>query len=139
MTTEIRGHVTITLTTLSTLTAPTAPTAPAGCSETPRLPRRDALPEHLNYRDEGCDLFASCLSCPLPRCRYDVPGGARALLNRERDREIRRFHDEIELSVSQIATHFRISRRTVFRVLQQGRAGRRRRTTPPGPLAAGTN
>lgn len=25
------------------------------------------------YRDEGCDLFASCLTCPLHRCRYELP------------------------------------------------------------------
>ena len=42
-----------------------------------RRPRADALPEHTRYRDDGCDLFTSCLTCPLPRCRYDVPGGAR--------------------------------------------------------------
>ncbi len=102
-------------------------------------PRQDALPEHVRYRDEGCDVFDSCLRCPLPRCRYDVPGGVRALLNRERDREIRRFHNELDLSVNQIATHFRISRRTVFRVLQQGRSGRQQRALPVTPIPAGPN
>jgi hypothetical protein len=33
----------------------------------------DLLPEHVRYRDEGCELFPSCLSCPLPQCRYDGP------------------------------------------------------------------
>ena len=36
-----------------------------------RRPRADALPEALitqgRYRDDGCDLFAACLSCPLPQ------------------------------------------------------------------------
>lgn len=79
--------------------------------------RSDALPEHIEYRDEGCELFASCLGCPLPRCRYDEPGGARALLNRERDHHIRLLRDR-GLSVDEIAERFTVSRRTVFRALQ---------------------
>lgn len=27
----------------------------------------------FGYQDKGCTLFASCLNCPLPRCRYDLP------------------------------------------------------------------
>ena len=96
----------------------------AGATPAPeraKPPREDALPEHLNYRDDGCDLFSSCLSCPLPRCRYDVPGGARAMLNVIRDVEIRRMHFEGDSEVDEIARRFRISRRTVFRVLRPGR------------------
>ena len=85
-----------------------------------RLARANALPEHVAYRDRGCDIFPSCLHCPLPRCRYDEPGGVRALLNRERDREIRRLRLDHELPVDEIAMRFRVSRRTVFRALQHG-------------------
>ncbi len=42
----------------------------------PRV-RRDALPEHADYRDTGCDLAPSCLRCPLRRCRYDEPRAVR--------------------------------------------------------------
>ncbi len=87
-----------------------------------RRPREDALPEHLEYRDDGCDVFPSCLACPLPRCRYDVPGGARAMLNLARDAEIRRMRFEGDLQVEEIAKRFRVSRRTVFRVLHPKRA-----------------
>lgn len=87
--------------------------------EVARRPREDALPEHVEYRDEGCDLFASCLGCPLPRCRYDAPGGARTMLNRVRDEEIRRLHCQQAMAVDELAMRFRVSRRTVFRVLQQ--------------------
>lgn len=87
-----------------------------------RRTREDALPEHLEYRDDGCDIFASCLACPLPRCRYDIPGGARALLNVQRDEEIVRMRVEGGLEVDEIARRFRISRRTVFRVLQTKRS-----------------
>lgn len=38
-----------------------------------RGPRRDALPEGREYRDDGCEVSGSCLSCPLPRCRFEEP------------------------------------------------------------------
>lgn len=97
-------------------------------------PREDALPEHVDYRDSGCDLFPSCLRCPLPRCRYDEQGGVRAVLNRQRDREIRRMRHDTPLTVAQIAKHFRVSRRTVFRALADGRP--RERGARPTDAAA---
>lgn len=99
------------------MTAP-RPQLPPALAARERRPREDALPEHIAYRDEGCDLFASCLTCPLPRCRYDEPGGARTMMNVVRDREIRRLHETSYLNVDELATRFRVSRRTVFRVLQ---------------------
>ena len=36
--------------------------------------RHDSLPEYARYRDDGCDISESCLTCPLPRCRYEEPG-----------------------------------------------------------------
>jgi hypothetical protein len=92
--------------------------APRPTGDGQRRPREDALPEHIAYRDEGCDLFASCLTCPLPRCRYDEPGGARTMLNIIRNREIRRLYENPRLNVDELAARFRVSRRTVFRVLQ---------------------
>jgi len=32
---------------------------------------RDLLPEHTEYRDDGCRVHPSCLSCPLPACVYE--------------------------------------------------------------------
>jgi len=90
--------------------------APAPAGE--KRARQDALPEHSDYRDEGCDLFASCLTCPLPRCRYDEPGGARTMINRVRDEEIRRLRFDAGMAVDEISMRFRVSRRTVFRVLR---------------------
>ena len=88
----------------------------------PRSPRRDALPEHTSYADTGCDIHESCLTCPLPRCRYDEPGGARKLLSDERDRTILALRREGR-PISVIATRFGVSRRTVFRVLAHSRPG----------------
>jgi hypothetical protein len=85
-----------------------------------RRARSDALPEHTRYVDTGCDVHHSCLSCPLVRCRYDEPGGARRLFSEGRDRSIvalRRAGVDFE----EIASRFGVSRRTVFRALARGR------------------
>ena len=86
-----------------------------------RRVRRDGLPENTPYTDTGCDVHPHCLTCPLVRCRYDEPGGARRVFNEDRDRLILRFHAE-GLAVHVIARHFGVSRRTVFRALARSRA-----------------
>ena len=104
----------------------------------PRLTREDSLPEHADYRDRGCDLFPSCLSCPLPRCRYDEPGGVRALLNRVRDREIRRMRRDDAVPVDEIARRFHVSRRTVFRALERGAGAHRAQPVTKASSTPGT-
>ncbi len=98
---------------------------PGTKSEQLRLPMRgvdqarvrsDALPEFTRYRDNGCDVSPSCLTCPLPRCRYEEPGGLRALLNKTRDEQIVNQRAS-GVPVAELATRFGVSRRTVFRVL----------------------
>ncbi len=81
-----------------------------------RRVRRDALPEEIQYRDDGCDIHPQCLTCPLPRCRYDEPGGVRAMLNSYRDQQILALRQDGE-AVDQIAERYSLSRRTVFRIL----------------------
>ena len=86
------------------------------------LPTRiDALPEHVDYADTGCDLYPSCLRCPLPRCRYDDPGGAAAMLRTGRDASILRLAGEAGMTVDNLARMFGLSRRTIFRVLSTSR------------------
>ena len=87
----------------------------------PRQPRRDALPEHTNYHDSGCDLHPSCLSCPLARCRYDEPGGARRLLSGERDSQVLDLQRRGGATIEAIAREVGVSRRTVFRILARAR------------------
>ncbi len=84
-------------------------------ADKPRV-RSDALPEFTRYRDSGCDVSTSCLTCPLPRCRYEEPGGLRALLNKTRDKQIA-VQRATGVPVAELATRFGVSRRTVFRVL----------------------
>lgn len=81
-----------------------------------RRVRRDALPEEIQYRDDGCDIHPRCLTCPLPRCRYDEPGGARAMLNAFRDQRIAALRRD-GAAVDEIAELYGLSRRTVFRIL----------------------
>ena len=86
-----------------------------------RKVRIDALPEHIEYRDGGCELAPSCLRCPLVRCRYDEPGGARTLFQRPRDEALRRRREE-GIAIDSLAMEFGLSRRTVFRILARGRS-----------------
>jgi hypothetical protein len=87
------------------------------------LPARiDALPEYTDYSDSGCDLYPSCLNCPLPRCRYEDPGGAAAMLRTGRDANIRRLARQENVGVDRLAEMFGLSRRTIFRVLSAGRS-----------------
>ena len=78
--------------------------------------RADALPEFTRYRDDGCDVSASCFNCPLPRCRYEEPGGLRAILNAQRDEKMLQLRLK-GMGVEELADRFQVSRRTVFRVL----------------------
>ena len=91
-----------------------------------RKPRSDALPEYTDYNDVGCDLYPSCLSCPLPRCRYEEPGGAAAMLRTGRDASILRLAGRGDVTVEELAAMFGISRRTVFRVLSRRGQGQAR-------------
>jgi len=83
--------------------------------------RSDALPEHMAYHDGGCELAPTCLRCPLERCRYDEPGGARALLQSARDIEVWRRR-EAGRAINALAREFGLSRRSVFRILARGRS-----------------
>jgi hypothetical protein len=82
----------------------------------PRV-RGDMLPENVRYRDDGCDVHPQCLSCPLPRCRYEDKGGLRGMINEHRDRGIIEARMK-GLGAAEVAQQFNVSRRTVFRVME---------------------
>ncbi len=86
-----------------------------------RRPRNDALPENTAYMDSGCDLYPSCLRCPLPRCRYDDIGGAGSMIRPGRNAAILRVAEHDGVNVDGLAEMFGLSRRTIFRVLRTGR------------------
>lgn len=72
--------------------------------------------EHCDYRprNEGCDLFPSCLRCPLPKCRYDNPG--RQTGKELRNREMVRLR-KAGMEVKELAQRFGVSKRTVHRII----------------------
>ena len=83
----------------------------------------DLLPELYAYRDDGCEVSPSCLTCPLPRCKYDDPAWYQRYLLEQRDGQILRVREEERLTVPALARRFRVSQRTVFRAIQRGKAG----------------
>jgi DNA-binding CsgD family transcriptional regulator len=77
----------------------------------------DLLPEEIEWRDQGCEFYPSCLNCPLPRCVEDEPRGLQRLrmaARKKRMEELRR----LGRSVKDIAELFGVSRRTVQRALE---------------------
>ena len=72
--------------------------------------------EHCEYRprNKGCDLFPSCLRCPLPKCRYDNPG--RQTGKELRNREMVRLR-KAGMEVKELAQRFGVSKRTVHRII----------------------
>jgi hypothetical protein len=90
---------------------------------------RDPLPEHARYKDDGCSVHSSCLTCPLPRCRYEEKGGLRGMMNAMRDEAM--VNARIAgASIDDLAEKFGVSKRTVFRVLGERGASPRGKKTP---------
>ena len=79
----------------------------------------DLPPEYCSYKDEGCALSPSCLQCPLPRCVEELSWGRQKLSKALRDKEIRHLYAQEKHTPGQLANQFKISLRTVQRVLAQ--------------------
>jgi len=79
----------------------------------------DLPPEYCHYQDNGCELAASCLNCPLARCIYDEPGGRQRYMKRLRNKEIVRLFASEGKDLKELAAIFGISQRTVQRALKR--------------------
>ncbi|MBI2908094.1 MAG: helix-turn-helix domain-containing protein [Chloroflexi bacterium] len=77
----------------------------------------DLLPEQTEYRDEGCNLAPSCLGCPFERCRYD--DWERHPAKSLRDSHIVMLRAQ-GAPPAELAQRFRLSRRTIHRILKRG-------------------
>lgn len=77
----------------------------------------DLLPDEIEWWDEGCEFFPSCLNCPLPRCVEDEPRGQQRLRMAARKRRMAELK-RIGKNVKEIAELFGVSRRTVQRALK---------------------
>ena len=81
----------------------------------------DDVPEFYHYEDTGCEASASCLDCPLPRCRYDDPGWYQRNRRLARDFRIVGTMQQESLTIEETAERFGVTIRTVFRILQRCR------------------
>jgi len=77
------------------------------------------MPEEVDWRDAGCELFPSCLNCPLSRCIEEESRG------RQRLRQQAMRQQVVELrwmgrSTEEIGAILGISIRTVQRTLKGG-------------------
>lgn len=82
------------------------------------------LPDDVNWQDNGCDVNPACLSCPLPQCIEEEPRGKQKLRMLHRASHMAQLKHQGK-STREIATLFRVSQRTVQRVLAagEGKAG----------------
>jgi hypothetical protein len=113
--------------------------APVNISQRTREGRRlsrvrgDQLPEETRYRDDGCAVNPTCLTCPLPRCRYDDKRTLRSILNEPRDLAIIDAKAN-GVSIAEISARFAVSKRTVFRILENAEDLKNRRAQAPVPI-----
>ncbi len=77
----------------------------------------DLLPEEINWQDEGCIAFSSCLSCPLPRCVEEESRGQQKLRLAVRNKHMAELRRNGK-SVKEIAGLFGVSQRTVQRAIK---------------------
>ena len=91
---------------------------PDSIEEDSRETESDLPPEFCHYRDEGCELFDSCLTCSLPQCIYDEPRGKQHWVKNLRNKEMVRLYTREGKGIKELALIFGISRRTVQRALK---------------------
>lgn len=72
------------------------------------------------YRDTGCQVHPSCLSCPLPQCIYDTARSQQEYERQVTYAAIRRLRDE-GVAPKEIARRTNRSIWLVWRILRESR------------------
>jgi hypothetical protein len=72
----------------------------------------------FRFRDTGCEMSPSCLSCPLPICKHDDPKWAQ----RGRVTWVASVYEAHDRSVARTAEAMGVTRRSVHRALAIWRA-----------------
>ena len=98
--------------------------------------RRVAVPPESHYEDDGCEVAASCLACPLPRCKYDDMRWYERNRRLANDLRITAVIEREGLSAEEAAARFAITKRTVFRVLRRSRQAMRELTADEAEVFA---
>ena len=86
------------------------------------IPELELLPDDINWQDSGCELFPSCLNCPLPRCIEEEPRGKQRLRMLARANRMAQLKRQGK-STAEIAGLFKVSQRTVQRALSRTATG----------------
>jgi len=73
------------------------------------------------YVDDGCEESPSCLSCPLPQCRYDDPVWYQAY-RAERRREQVQELKQTDMTIGAIGRALGVGARTVHRDIRKWEA-----------------
>lgn len=81
----------------------------------------DTIPEYYHYEDTGCEVSPSCLSCPLPQCKYDDPVWFQRHRRMARDLKVWSTMQSEGLNVEEAADRFSVTVRTVFRIMRRCR------------------
>jgi len=76
----------------------------------------DILPDDLNWKDTGCELYEACLACPRDKCIEDMPRGRQRMRMSSRTSKMLLLRARGK-SVKDIARIFEVSVRTVQRAL----------------------
>tara|TARA_R110000787_G_scaffold247793_1_gene353328 strand:- start:462 stop:779 length:318 start_codon:yes stop_codon:yes gene_type:complete len=88
------------------------------------LAQRDAADMKFGqggYRDKGCDMAPSCLSCPFVSCRHDISAEkVRENKVQQRNYEIRRLRTRDGVTVKVLAEQFGLVPTTVTRIVNRG-------------------
>ena len=70
--------------------------------------------EPSSLKDTGCEYSPSCFTCPLPMCKYDLPGPVEVHVRNQGICDARKGG----MSVKETAKRFGVSLRTVHRALR---------------------
>ena len=69
------------------------------------------------YAAQGCHIAPCCLTCPLSVCIEEVPGGPNG--HAYKYLKIRTFAEQNEMTITEIAKEFGVSRKTVTNALSR--------------------
>ena len=81
----------------------------------------DAVPEYYHYEDTGCEVSPSCLTCPLPQCKYDDPTWFQRHRRMARDMKVWTTMQSESLTAEAAAQRFSVTVRTIFRITRRCR------------------
>ena len=78
--------------------------------------REDTITE---FEDTGCEVSLSCLTCPLPQCKYDDPRWYQRYQMLRKDLAVITAMQSENLTVDEAAQRFSVTTRTVFRIISR--------------------